>query len=152
MEASCWSCPTFIRPIEDIRPKEDIRPIEEPETRCVLDENDCKIIKEGIQMSELHKVASKNEVGPGQCVSVDVGGKPVAVFNVGGSYFAIGNTCTHQGAPLTDGTADSTAVTCPWHGARFDLRTGASAGPPAPTGVPTYRVVVDNDDVKIEID
>ena len=102
-------------------------------------------------MSELHKVAGKNEVGPGQCISVEVGGQQVALFNVEGSYYAIGDTCTHRGGPLSEGKIDSTTVTCPWHGAQFDLTTGAANRPPAPTGVPTYRVVVDDDDVKIEL-
>ena len=102
-------------------------------------------------MSELHKVASKNEVGPGQCISVEVGGQEVALFNIEGSFYAISNTCTHQGGPLSQGEATSTMVTCPWHGARFDLRTGAAAGGPASKGVPTYRVVVEDDDVNIEL-
>ena len=109
------------------------------------------IKKRNHDMSELHKVASKNDVGPGQCISVEVGGQQVALFNVEGSYYAIGDTCTHKGASLSEGEADSTIVTCPWHGARFDLRTGDAAGGPAPTGVPAYRVVVDDDDVKIEL-
>ena len=101
-------------------------------------------------MSELHKVAGTNDVSPGQCISVDVGGQRVALFNVEGNYYAIGGTCTHRGGPLSEGEVDSTIVTCPWHGAQFDLKTGDVLGPPAPTGVPAYNVVVEDDDIKIE--
>ena len=54
-------------------------------------------------MSELHRLASKNDVSLAQCISVDVGGQSVALFNVEGNYYAIGGTCTHRGAPLADG-------------------------------------------------
>ena len=102
-------------------------------------------------MSELYRVAGKNDVTPGQAISVEVIGQRVALFNVEGNYYAIGDTCTHRGGPLSEGEVDSTTVTCPWHGAQFDLRTGDANRPPAPTGVPAYKVVVEGDDVKIEL-
>ena len=102
-------------------------------------------------MSELHRVASTNDISPGQCISVDVGGQQVALLNVEGEYYAIGGTCTHRGGPLADGHVDSTTVTCPWHGAKFDLRTGDAMGPPAPAGVGAYKVVVEDDDIKVEL-
>ena len=73
------------------------------------------------------------------------------MFNVEGQYFAIGGTCTHRGAPLAEGQVDSMTVTCPWHGAKFDVRTGAVTAPPALTGVPVYDVVVEDNDIKIEM-
>ena len=42
-----------------------------------------------------------------------------------GTYYAIGDTCTHRGGPLSEGDVQGTKVTCPWHGAHFDLKTGA---------------------------
>lgn len=102
-------------------------------------------------MSEFHRVAGKNDVAPGQAISVEVVGQRVALFNVEGNYYAIGDACTHQGGPLSDGEVDSTTVTCPWHGAQFDLTTGAANRPPASTSVPAYKVVVEGDDIKIEV-
>jgi hypothetical protein len=61
---------------------------------------------------------------------------------VEGSYHAIGDTCTHRGGPLSEGDVQGTRVTCPWHGADFDLKTGAVLGPPAQKGVPSYKVMV----------
>jgi Rieske Fe-S protein len=60
-------------------------------------------------------------------------------------------TCTHRGGPLSEGDVQGTRVTCPWHGADFDLKTGALLGPPAQKGVPSYKVVVEGDDIKIEV-
>ena len=44
-----------------------------------------------------------------------------------------------------------TVVTCPWHGASFDITTGSVLGPPAPNGVAHYNVQVDGNDIKVEL-
>jgi nitrite reductase/ring-hydroxylating ferredoxin subunit len=67
------------------------------------------------------------------------------------SAYAIGDTCTHRGGPLSEGDVQGARVTCPWHGADFDLKTGAALGPPARKGVPSYKVVVEGDDIKVEV-
>lgn len=70
------------------------------------------------------KVAKTNEIEPGQARLVDVQGKRIALFNVDGTFFALDNTYTHRGGPLAEGEISGHEVTCPWHGARFDVRTG----------------------------
>ena len=60
---------------------------------------------------------------PGACVSVE--GRELAVFPIDGGYTALDNSCTHQGAALAEGYVEESTVSCPWHGWRFDLRTGA---------------------------
>ena len=102
-------------------------------------------------MGEFIRVAARNDVGPGEAIAVELAGQRIAVFNVAGTYYAVGDTCTHRGGPLSEGEVQETTVTCPWHGADFDLNTGAVMQPPARQGVPSYRVVIDSGDVKIEI-
>ena len=70
-------------------------------------------------MGQFIKVAQKGDIPPGKCVSVEVNGQRVALFNVDGAYYAIGDTCTHRGGPLSEGDLDVKVVTCPWHGATF---------------------------------
>ncbi len=82
---------------------------------------------------------------------VEAGGRSIAVFNLGGSYYAIENTCPHRGGPLSQGMVAEDVVICPWHGARFDIKTGAVLGPPAPVGVQSYPVRVNGEDVEVEI-
>ena len=82
---------------------------------------------------------------------VEAGGGSIAVFQVGGSYYAVGNVCPHRGGPLSQGTISSCEVICPWHGARFDLRTGAVLGPPAREGVKSYPVRVTGGDVEVDV-
>ena len=82
---------------------------------------------------------------------VEAGGQSIAVFQVDGSYYAVGNVCTHRGGPLSQGTLNGCEVICPWHGARFDVRTGAVLGPPAREGVKSYPVRVNGGDVEVEV-
>jgi len=97
------------------------------------------------------KVATVQEVAPGTGKAVTVNGKQVAVFNVGGTFYALEDRCPHRGAPLSDGTCAGTEVICPWHGARFDLTTGAHLSPPAPRGVAPYKVQVVGDEVQLDV-
>ena len=102
-------------------------------------------------MGELIKVARLSEMPPGTCRRVDAGGQAVAVFNVEGTIYALGGKCTHRGGPLGEGELDGTVVTCPWHGAQFDVTTGQVVGPPAGQNVPAYTVVVYGDDIQVDV-
>ena len=102
-------------------------------------------------MAKLLKIAEAKDVPPGQAAAFTIEGQKIALFNIEGTYYAIGDTCTHRGGPLSEGDVQGTKVTCPWHGAQFDLKTGAVLGPPAQKGVPGYKVVVEGDDIKVEV-
>ena len=102
-------------------------------------------------MADYVKVATTNEIEPGKVRLFDVKGKAIALFNVDGQFFAVDNACTHRGGPLAEGEISGHEVTCPWHGARFDVRTGEVAGPPAQKGVARYGVRVTGTDVEIEV-
>jgi nitrite reductase/ring-hydroxylating ferredoxin subunit len=104
-----------------------------------------------VAMGTYHKVAKAKDVAPGCCAAVEVGAKPIALFNVDGTFYAIGGTCTHEDGPLAEGLFEGTTVTCPWHGATFDVCTGESRTPPAYEDVPCYRVRVVGEDVEVEI-
>ena len=66
------------------------------------------------------------------------------------AFYALSDTCTHRGGPLSEGTVEGAEVACPWHGARFDVKTGAVLGPPAAREVRSYPVRVTGTDVEIE--
>jgi nitrite reductase (NADH) small subunit/3-phenylpropionate/trans-cinnamate dioxygenase ferredoxin subunit len=100
-------------------------------------------------MSEFVFVARVADVKPGECKTVVVGDRDVALFNVGGRFYATDNTCPHRGGPLGEGALDGNIVTCPWHGWRFDVTTGVS--PVVPTAkVETLECIVEGDDVKVK--
>ncbi len=102
-------------------------------------------------MAEFVKVATTSDLAPGQAKKVEAGGKTIALFNIGGSYHAIDDTCTHRGGPLSEGEVAGDAVTCPWHGAKFKVTSGDVLGPPARTGVSSYKVRVNGSDLEVEV-
>ena len=102
-------------------------------------------------MAKFVKVAKTSEIPDQAGKCVDVEGRTIAVFNLGGEFYAINDTCTHQGGPLSDGAVNGEEVECPWHGARFKIKSGEIAGPPAFEGVEHYTVRIDGDDIEIEV-
>lgn len=102
-------------------------------------------------MSQWHTVANKDDIKPGQGLQIPVEDKVLALFNINGKLYAIDDACTHAGGSLAEGAVAGTVVTCPWHGATFDIATGAVLSDPAYEGVKSYKVKVEGDDVLIEI-
>lgn len=77
---------------------------------------------------------------------VEVNGRRVALFHVGGEVRAIDNTCAHKAGPLGEGSCEDGIVTCPMHGWRYDVRTGKCENNPK-ASVPVYAVKVEGDSV-----
>ena len=96
------------------------------------------------------KVASVNDIKPGEGKTMTANGKEIAMFNVGGEFFAIDNICAHRGGPLGEGMLDGNVVTCPWHGWRYDVKTGASAVMPN-IKQKSFPVKLEGDDVLVEV-
>lgn len=82
------------------------------------------------------KVAESNEIPPSSMKAVDVNGEKVCIININGNYYVIGNVCTHMDE-------------CPWHGSKFDVRTGQPTKPPAKLPVSSYEVKVQNDEILV---
>lgn len=101
-------------------------------------------------MGTFQKAAKTSDVANGSGKVVEVDGKEIALFNCDGKFYALNNTCLHQGGPLGEGSLEGTVVTCPWHGWQFDVTTGAN---PVESSMRTecYPVKVEGEDVLIEI-
>jgi nitrite reductase (NADH) small subunit len=95
------------------------------------------------------RVAETGAVAPGSGRIVEAGGRTLAVFNVDGAFYAIDNGCPHRGGPLGDGPLAGAIVTCPWHGYRYDVRTGAHQLDAA-FNVPCYPVTVEDGVVYVD--
>ena len=102
-------------------------------------------------MAEFVRAMAASELAPGECAEVSVGGRPVALFNVGGTFYATSNTCLHRGGPLGKGALDGCEVLCPWHSWSFDVTTGENTANPA-LKVATYEVRVENGQVLVSVD
>ena len=84
------------------------------------------------------------DIPPGTCVRGYADGKEIAIFNVDGQFYATQAECTHAGGPLCDGSLELDVVICPWHGSRFNVRTGEVVQDPATESLATYPVKVEN--------
>ena len=102
-------------------------------------------------MAGFVKVATTGDLAPGQGKMVEVNGTEIALFNLQGNFYAINNTCPHRGGPLSEGEIEGEQVTCPWHGAIFNIKSGEVLGPPAPKGVARYNVRLAGRDIEIEV-
>jgi 3-phenylpropionate/trans-cinnamate dioxygenase ferredoxin subunit len=104
-------------------------------------------------------VGTVEEIPEGTRSVVEIAGRSVGVFNIQGEFFALRNTCPHQGGPLCRGrltgfveasvpgeyryTRQGEILRCPWHGWEFDVKTGQSWWDPAHVRVRTYPVTVE---------
>jgi nitrite reductase/ring-hydroxylating ferredoxin subunit len=95
------------------------------------------------------KVAETKEIAPSSMKAVEVEGEKVCIINTEGNYYAIGNICTHVGGPLDEGTLEGYEVECPWHGSKFDVRTGEPTKPPAVRPVPNYEVKIEGNNILV---
>jgi len=95
-------------------------------------------------MAEFHKIASAEEVAPGEIRQYLVEDRFVALCNVDGEFHAFEDVCTHQFAHLSEGEFGDSEVKCPLHGARFDVKTGAAKSLPAVKPVPKHEVKVED--------
>ncbi|MBI4163991.1 MAG: Rieske 2Fe-2S domain-containing protein [Candidatus Aenigmarchaeota archaeon] len=96
------------------------------------------------------EVAKVSDVKPGNSKVVSAAGKELALFNVDGTFFVTENACLHRGGPLGEGELDDGIVTCPWHGWKFNVKTGVSPVNPA-AKVQTHKVKVEGDKVLVEV-
>ena len=101
-------------------------------------------------MGKFVKAAKKGDVPEGTGMVVEVDGKEVALFNKEGTFYAMDNTCRHQGGPLGEGYLEGSSVTCPWHGWEYDITTGDCQTNPNARQA-KYNVKVEGEDILIEI-
>ena len=102
-------------------------------------------------MTDFIRVADVTEIpDPGKTL-VDVDGEMVALFHVGGQFYALDDVCTHDGGPLADGELRDYKISCPRHGAKFDIRTGAALTMPAVRATRAHEVKVEANGVWVRL-
>jgi glycine betaine catabolism B len=96
------------------------------------------------------RVADKNELQEGGLLKVEADGEYIILSMINGRIYAIDAVCSHEGGPLEDGKLDGYEVECPWHGSKFDVRTGEVTNPPADTPQSIYEVKVQDNNILIK--
>lgn len=102
-------------------------------------------------MARYLAVAGTREVPPGTSKACEVQGRRIAICNVEGVFYAVDDRCTHDSAPLDQGTLDGNVIECPRHGARFDVTTGRALCLPAVRPIATYPVRIEEDVIQVEL-
>jgi nitrite reductase (NADH) small subunit len=100
-------------------------------------------------MASYVRAAKVSDVAPGTGKTVEVNGRQIALFNVGGRFYALAGECPHRGGPLGEGDLEGCVVTCPWHAWQFDVTTGESLTDDL--RAEHYAVQVEGDDVLVAI-
>jgi 3-phenylpropionate/trans-cinnamate dioxygenase ferredoxin subunit len=83
-----------------------------------------------------------NELPTGERLFLELEHEPIVVINLGGRLHAFGDICSHDHGPLGDGEVNADTITCPRHGARFDLHTGKALSLPATEAIPVFPIRV----------
>jgi nitrite reductase (NADH) small subunit len=98
------------------------------------------------------RVARLDDLTAGQLTCVNVNGSSIVLARVGDTVYACGDTCAHQGGPLSEGRLTGTRLACPWHAWMYDVRTGECVLPGRGARVPHYPVHVDGGDVFVDVE
>jgi anthranilate 1,2-dioxygenase ferredoxin subunit len=96
-------------------------------------------------------LCATGDVQPGGALKVETGGLSLAVFNVDGEFFVTDDACTHGPGSLSEGYLDGHVIECDFHNGAFDVRTGEVVAPPCMIPLKTYKVVVENGRVMIDV-
>ncbi|MCS5708883.1 non-heme iron oxygenase ferredoxin subunit [Candidatus Berkiella cookevillensis] len=96
-------------------------------------------------------VLPATQIPPGTHHVIVKEGVAIAVFNIEGKFYAIEDSCTHQGLPLSDGFQEEDKIICPFHGAKFCIKSGRALSSPAYINLKTFdtRLVADMVQVKV---
>src|SRR6478672_11800000 len=98
-------------------------------------------------MADFQKIAEVSEIPTGGRKSLVVDDRAALLLRVGEEFYVVEDVCSHDGQPLTDGPLEGTAIECPRHGAKFDVRTGRPLCMPAVEPIATFEVQVRGNDV-----
>ncbi len=96
-------------------------------------------------------LCAADDVPEGAALKVETAGLALAVFNVDGAFFVTDDACTHGPGSLSEGYLDGHVIECDFHNGAFDVRTGEVVAPPCMIPVKTYKAVVENGRVLIEV-
>ena len=97
-------------------------------------------------------VCATSDIPENSVKSFEVGDSVIAVYNIGGAFFATDNECTHAAASLADGILEDDVIECSLHFGAFNVKTGEAVQPPCFTPLRTYKVAVKDGQVFVDLD
>jgi 3-phenylpropionate/trans-cinnamate dioxygenase ferredoxin subunit len=100
---------------------------------------------------EFVAIAAETDLANGERLFIEIDGLPIVLFNIAGQLFAIADVCSHDDGPLGDGDLEGYEITCPRHGASFDVRNGEVISLPAIVNIPSYPVRIVAGEIEIGV-
>ncbi len=103
-------------------------------------------------MAELTRLCGTSELAENEVKAVSVGELTLAVYNIEGEFFVTDDRCTHGAASLAEGVLEDGVIECALHGGGFNVRTGEVVYRPCVIALRTYKVVIDDDDICVDLE
>ena len=98
------------------------------------------------------KICKTSDVLPGKMLKVSINGRDILVANIDGQYYATDDSCTHSGSSLSEGKLDGSTITCGWHAAEFDCKTGKLLKFPAKIrDLTSFDTSIESDEIFVEM-
>jgi len=111
-----------------------------------------RVGKRAVKMSNKVFLIKREALQPGQICKVDIGGCPLAVYNLDGTFYATQDTCTHATASLSEGEiVDGDLIACPVHDGQFHIPTGQAMNFPCTVDLVTYKVIEQGDEIYADL-
>ena len=101
-------------------------------------------------MPDFIKVAALSDLPAGSTKTVEVSGRTIALYNVGGRVHATSNDCPHRGGPLGEGVLGGEVITCPWHAFEYDVTTGSCLTNPS-LKIACYPVKLEGQEILVQV-
>ena len=102
-------------------------------------------------MAQAHRVAKTSDIEDEAGKAFKIGDREIAVWKMGGQFYATDDICTHAYASLADGYVEDGCVECPLHAGRFEIATGKAQGAPVFVDIKTYPVRIEGDEIFVEV-
>ena len=99
-----------------------------------------------------HLLAKTGDIKDGEAKRVVVGSNEIAIYNLGGQFYATDDICTHAYASMADGFIEDGIVECPLHAGRFEIKTGKALGVPVVQDLKVFKVRVDGENIFVDIE
>lgn len=103
------------------------------------------------EQCEFVQVVPAEDLMKGERLFLEIDELPIVIFNIGGELYAIADVCSHDDGPVGDGELDGYEITCPRHGASFDVRNGKVLSLPAVVDIPAYPVRVVDGQIEVGV-
>lgn len=102
-------------------------------------------------MANFVTVAKIKDIPLGGMKVVNVSKDKIVIANLEGRFYAVSGICPHKEAPLDQGFLEGKILTCPWHGASFNITSGKVLSLPATSSLKTYKIKIKSGEIKVKI-